>query len=123
MAYNGFIHVETREKLMDFILWEEITPNGYSRDVVAPSGSLDYAVGDLIKADGTKATVAADIYGICLNNYKNSIGLTSSGQTSITLLVRDAEVKDTALNLGTMAAADVATALKAKGIILVATGK
>lgn len=123
MAYEGFIKTGTREKLMDIILWEQITGNGYSREVVAPAGNINYEVGDLLKSDGTKATKPEDIYGVCLNNYSASVGLTTSGQLNITMIVRQAELKSGGINLNGMDEAAVTTALKAKGINLVPTGK
>lgn len=123
MAYAGYIKTGTREKLMDIVLWEQISSNGFSRESIAPADGVDYEIGDLLKSDGTKATAAGDIYGVCLNNFKAAVGLTTSGQVNITMIVREAELKSGGINLNGMTEAAVATALKAKGIILVPTGK
>lgn len=123
MAYPGFIKTGTREKLMDIVLWEQISSNGFSREELEPKADTDYTIGDLLTADGSIATKAADIFGVCLNNYSAKVGLTTSGQVNLTVIARQAELKAGGINLGTLTEADVKAALAAKGIALVPTGK
>lgn len=77
--------VGTRGQLTNFILAEKESANGWSRKFVPfVSGVVK---GDLIKADGSKATAAADIAGIALINAPSSIGnLTSLSGVSPSLI-------------------------------------
>ncbi len=86
------LNFNRRGELLDFILWEETSPTRRARREVPAVDGID--IGDLVKADGTKATAVADIYGIALSKTNVFGGLTREGDINNTALVGYAEVKD-----------------------------
>lgn len=86
------LNFNRRGELLDFILWEETSPTRRARREVPAVDGVD--IGDLVKADGTKATAVADIFGISLSKTNVFGGLTREGDINNTALVGYAEVKD-----------------------------
>lgn len=106
-----------RGQLLDFIIFEETSPTRRARREVPAVDGID--IGDLIKADGTKATAVADIYGISLSKTNVFGGLTREGDIANTALVGYAEIKD--LGFEETLAGSVAK-LASLGIKVVPTG-
>ena len=106
-----------RGEILDFIIFEETSPTRRARREIPAVDGID--IGDLVKADGTKATAVADIYGISLSKTNVFGGLTREGDIKNTALVGYAEVKD--LNFEDTLAGSVAK-LASLGIKVVPTG-
>lgn len=117
-AFDGTIKVGVRGQLCDFVLYEVSSPNRHSRKTVpVVAGQVP---GQLVKADGTKATAVADIAGICLTTANAAGNLTTDFEQLATVLFRDAEVKD----IGFEAALTGSVAQLAKvGIDVIPCGK
>lgn len=97
-------------------LWAE---KGYTKDVITYNGAAkSFLVGDLVDTTGATAAVAANIYGIVLEN--NDAALNTN--TTVLVLVKGpASVKAGGLNLGAITAANAKTQLESKGIQVLAT--
>ncbi|WP_226570663.1 hypothetical protein [Mangrovibacter yixingensis] len=88
MNYN----LGTRHQLCDFILYEESTPDRWSRkSVPCVAGTLP---GDLVDSTGTKTTTVEDIVGIALDGVDSVTGLTFLGQQENTIIYRNAQIKN-----------------------------
>lgn len=122
MAFDGTVKVGTRGQLCDFILSESpATATRVTRkSIPVVAGQVP---GQLVKADGTKATAVADIAGICLTTANAAATLTTDFAIQATAVVGGAgcvvEVKD----LGFEATLTGSVAALAKlGIVVVPTG-
>lgn len=84
--------IGTRHQLCNFVLYEESTPDRYSRmSVPAVAGTLP---GDLVDSTGTKTTTVENIAGIALDGVDSVTGLTFLGQTENTIIYRNAQIKN-----------------------------
>ncbi|EGQ6231966.1 hypothetical protein I5N31_004477 [Escherichia coli] len=124
MAYKGFTHLVKREPLNDIILWEQVTPTGHSRKEYTPVASIEYRVGEVLKADGTKVAVGEEDQAdsVCIVNFYADQQLSYHGQLKVVGIYRDAELKDLLTLKSDVDAGAVKTALAAKGIDFVPTG-
>ena len=86
----------------------------YCREVITYNGDAkDFAIGDLVAADGTVPATAGDIAGVVIEN-KSAPATTATG---VVILARGpAEVSDAGLNLGALTLANVKAQLLTKGI-------
>lgn len=124
MAYQGFTKLGNREPLNDIILWEQITPTGHSRKEYTPVAPIEYRVGEVLKADGTKVAAGeeAKADSVCIVNLYADSQLSYHGQLKVVGIYRDAELKDMLTLEKSVNAGSVKTALAAKGIDFVPTG-
>lgn len=122
--YPGYTHLGSNERLNDIILWEQITPNGYSRKVYEPKADTNYAVGEVLKADGSKVKSGeeAQADSVCIVNFYKDLKLSYHGQLYVVGIFRDAELKDALVLEDDVDEAAVKAALNAKGIDFVPTG-
>ncbi|XAO54229.1 hypothetical protein [Yersinia phage vB_YenM_P778] len=111
------ITLGTRGQLVDFILAEKASPNGYSRKSVEltaePTG---LKVGIFVKADGTPTATlttsnANTVAGISLVEYSSVTGLCTNGEIYSTYLARDAEVKSSIFAMNGITDAAIITAI------------
>lgn len=92
----------SRSPLLDFIIWEEITPNGHSRAALGTRQSpvqvaAGVRIGDPVTAAGAAANVdGTDFYGLSLVELAPTLGVHTNGDVGASVIFRDAEVKDNA---------------------------
>ncbi|AZV02119.1 hypothetical protein [Pectobacterium phage Wc4-1] len=107
-----------RGQLLDFILYERSTPNGWSRKTLDIAPVAGVKIGDTVKADGTLATATADVKGISLTETSATLGVCTNGDAKPSVLYRDAEVQ----RLPQWTDLQVA-GIEALGITVLVTGK
>ena len=93
----------------------ELEPGlGFTREVLTYNGAAKtFNIGDLVAADGTVPATAGDIYGVVIETKTAALNT----DTSVLVLERGPAILSKAgITLGSLAAADVYTALAAKNI-------
>lgn len=95
--------------------------SAYCRGTVVYNGAAKtFKIGDLVADDGTVPATAGDIYGVVMRD------TTAAATTNTKVLVArrgPIQVNAGGLNVGLLAAADVATALDAKGFQVLETAE
>ncbi len=100
--------------LSNLIKYELFPEFGHCRDVITYNGrTKDFAIGDLVDADGAVPATAAAIAGIVVQNTTAA----TATDTSVIVLARGAAgVSQAGIKLGTLAIADVKAKLLTLGI-------
>lgn len=102
------------QRFSNLVKYEQYPEFAHCRDEIKYNGKAkDFAIGDLVAADGTVPTTAANIAGIVLHNKSAE----ASTDTTIIVLSRGAAgVSEAGLNLGALTIADVKAQLLSVGI-------
>lgn len=124
LSYQGYTHLGQNERLNDIILWEQVTPTGHSRKVYEPKAGINYRIGEVLKADGTKVAKGeeAQTDSVCIVNFYSDLKLSYHGQLYVVGIFREAELKDALVLEEGVDGAAVKAALQAKSIDFVPTG-
>ena len=102
------------QRLSNLIKYEIFPEFGHCRDEIKYNGTAkDFAIGDLVAADGTVPATAADIAGIVVKD----VSASATTDTAVIILARGAAGVSTAgLKLGALTLADVKAQLLSVGI-------
>lgn len=102
------------QRFSNLVKYELFPEFRHCRDVLTYKGTAkDFAIGDLVAADGTVPTTAANIAGIVVQNTTAA----AATDTAVIVLARGAAgVSQAGIKLGTLAIADVKAKLLTLGI-------
>lgn len=102
------------QRFSNLVKYELFPEFRHCRDVLTYKGTAkDFAIGDLVAADGTVPTTAANIAGIVVQNTTAA----ATTDTAVIVLARGAAgVSQAGIKLGTLAIADVKAKLLTLGI-------
>ena len=102
------------QRFSNLVKYELFPEFRHCRDVLTYKGTAkDFAIGDLVAADGTVPTTAANIAGIVVQNTTAA----ATTDTAVVVLARGAAgVSQAGIKLGTLAIADVKAKLLTLGI-------
>ena len=102
------------QRFSNLVKYELFPEFRHCRDVLTYKGTAkDFAIGDLVAADGTVPTTAANIAGIVVQNTTAA----AATDTAVIVLARGAAgVTQAGIKLGTLAIADVKAKLLTLGI-------
>lgn len=102
------------QRFSNLVKYELFPEFRHCRDVITYNGAAkDFAIGDLVAADGAVPATAGDIAGIVVQN----VSAATTTDTTVIVLARGAAgVSEAGLKLGTLALADVKAKLLTLGI-------